>query len=221
MTQRILCIAPHADDETLGCGGTLLRHLAEGDEVHWLLVTDPKPPLFGEDYIARREAVIARVAAEYGFAATHRLGLAAAGLDRLPEGEVIEALRATIKAVAPDIIYLAHGGDVHSDHRIVFTCAMAALKPFRVGLSVGRILTYETISETEQSVEGAQFRPNSFVNIGTTLERKLALFQLFESETQPYPFPREAGAIRAQARLRGATLGIDYAEAFQVVREVR
>lgn len=221
MSQRILCIAPHADDETLGCGATLLRHRAEGDEIHWLLATDPKPPLFGADYIANRETVLAQVAGDYGFAAVHRLGLPAAGLDRLPEGEVIEALRTAITTVAPHVVYLPHGGDVHSDHRILFTCTMAALKPFRTSLSVKRIYAYETISETEQSVVGAPFLPNSFMDVSATFEAKLGIMTRFRTELQPFPLPREASAIRAQARLRGASLGVEYAEAFMLIREVR
>ncbi len=220
---NILCIAPHPDDETLGCGGTLLRHIEDGDAVHWLIVTAAGSPAFDQDYAAAQTRQIDAVAAAYGFAAVVRLGWPAAGLDRVPESDLIAALRNQVDAVAPAVVYLNHRGDAHSDHRITFDCAMAALKPFRTGPGVERIVAYETLSETEQAppLAANAFVPNSFVAIGAQLERKLKILELYESELQPYPLPREESAVRALARLRGAALGIEYAEAFMVMREVR
>lgn len=219
---NILCIAPHADDETLGCGGTLLRHRTEGDSIHWLLVTEPRPPIFSDDFTARRRREVAAVAELYGFDSVQCLGLSAAGLDRLSEGEVVEAMRTAIRTVAPDVVYINHRGDAHSDHRVSHDCAMAALKPFRTGKAVARILAYETISETDQVAPGREpFQPNVFVDITDTLERKLAIMGHFVGEVQEPPFPREPGAIRAQARVRGATIACTYAEAFMLLREVR
>lgn len=220
---NVLCIAPHPDDETLGCGGTLLRHIENGDAVHWLIVTAARTPTFDEDYAAAQTRQINAVAEACGFANVITLGLPAAGLDRIPESDLIGALREQVDAVAPAVVYINHRGDAHSDHRITFDCAMAALKPFRAGPGIERILAYETLSETEQAppLAANAFLPNSFVAIGPQLERKLEILELYATELQPFPQPREAGAIRALARLRGAALGIDYAEAFMVMREVR
>lgn len=220
---RVLCIAPHADDETLGCGGTLLRHRAEGDEIHWLLVTEPQPPLFQADFIERRRQQVEQVEAEYGFASLTRLGLAAAGLDRIADGDMVAILKQAILNVAPDIVYVNHGGDIHSDHTAVFRATMAALKPFRTGTAIKRILAYETLSETEQAgpTPDRAFLPNVFVDITAHMDRKIEILSVFAEELMPHPLPREASALRAQARLRGATIGTGYAEAFALIREVR
>lgn len=219
--KRVLCIAPHADDETLGCGGTLLRHVAEGDEIHWLLVTAPQPPLFSVGYIHARAETIATVTAAYPFTSASCLNFSAAGLDQVAEGAIVESLRGAIARIDPEIIYLPHCGDIHSDHRVTFNCAMAVLKPFRVGLRIRRILAYETISETEQAAFGQPFVPNVFIDVSSTFMRKQQIMALFPSELQAFPLPREASAIEALARFRGATLGVGYAEAFMLVREVR
>ena len=220
---NVLCIAPHPDDETLGCGGTLLRHIEDGDAVHWLIVTAAGAPAFDEDYAAAQNRQIDAVADAYGFAGVVRLGLPAAGLDQVPECDLIGALCEQVDALAPAAVYINHRGDAHSDHRITFDCAMAALKPFRTGPGIERILAYETLSETEQAppLAANAFLPNSFVAIGAQLERKLEILELYATELQPFPQPREASAVRALARLRGAAPGVEYAEAFMVMREVR
>lgn len=220
---KVLAIATHPDDETLGCGGTLLRHMADGDSVHWLIVTEAKPNDFGHDFAAARPALIGKVADAYGFAGISELRFPAARLAEVAEKDLIQGFAQAIASVAPDVVYLNHGGDAHSDHRRAFAAAMAALKPFRSGKSVHRILAYETLSETEQAPAGfgPHFVLNAFVDITPFLERKIALFDLYETERQPFPLPREASAIRALARLRGATIGVDSAEAFMLMREVR
>jgi N-acetylglucosamine malate deacetylase 1 len=220
---RILCIAPHADDETLGCGGTLLRHRAEGDDIHWLLVTEPKAPLFSADFMARRRAQVEAVRDAFGFSSLTRLELPAAGLDAISDGEMVGKMKTAIAAVSPDMVYVNHGGDAHSDHGAVFRATLAALKPFRTGKSVRSILAYETLSETEQAAPFPEFafQPTSFVDIGDYLERKLEIMAIYAEELMAFPLPREPGAIRAQARLRGAAVATGYAEAFRLVRDVR
>jgi len=220
---KILCIATHPDDETLGCGGTLLRHIAEGDSVHWMIATEARLEDFGRNYAAARPTLIRKVAEAYGFAGTVTLGFPAARLAEVADKNLIERFAREIPAVAPDVVYLNHGGDAHSDHRRVFAAVTAALKSFRAGKSVRRILAYETLSETEQAPAGFMlpFAPNVFVDITSFLERKIGLFDLYETERQPFPLPREASAIRALARVRGATVGVESAEAFMLVREAR
>lgn len=219
---RVLCVAPHPDDETLGCGATLLRHKAEGDEIHWLLVTEAGPPRFPADFPARRRREVAEVADLYGFVSTTWLSLPTAEMDRLPESDVIESFRPAIAGVAPDVVYLPHRGDAHSDHRITHDCAMAAMKPFRTGKRIRRILAYETLSETEQAAFGHDaFRPDVFVDVGDWLERKIGIMAVYAGEMQPPPLPREPSAVRALARLRGATVACAHAEAFMLLREVR
>lgn len=220
---KVLCIATHPDDETLGCGGTLLRHRAESNSVSWLIVTDATSARFTPEFREARERQIAAVAARFRFDHTFRLGLPAAGLDRLAEDTIIKGLHDAIQRAEPDVVYVNHGGDAHSDHRIVFRCAAAALKPFRTGLRVRRFLAYETISETDQAPpeREAAFLANSFVDVSEFIDGKIDILKLYESEVQPFPLPREESAVRALARLRGAALGVPAAEAFMLIREAR
>src|ERR1700704_3686329 len=121
---KILAIAPHPDDETLGCGGALLRHRAEKDVLHWLIVTQAHAPQSSARLIARKAKEVERVAKAYGMRSVRKLGLPTTRLDGTPMAELIDRLREGIEAVRPDIVYLVHGGDVHTDHHVVFTAAL-------------------------------------------------------------------------------------------------
>jgi LmbE family N-acetylglucosaminyl deacetylase len=152
-----------------------------------------------------------------------RLGLPTTRLDNRPQIELINAIRVGLAAARPEIVYLIHAGDVHTDHRAVFSAALSVLKAFYMRqLGVRRVLSYETLSSTEAAAPQAAsaFVPNVYSDIGPFLERKLELMSLFETETQSELYPRGASAIRALARFRGATIGVEYAEAFMLIREV-
>lgn len=217
----VLVIAPHPDDETLGCGGTLLKHVAAGDAVHWLIVTEGKVELgFDPAWLKVREGEIERVAAAYGFAGVHKLGFATTKLDVTADRDLIGAISDVVKTVQPDVVYLPYRGDVHGDHAAVFDAAMAATKWFRAP-SVREIFAYETPSETEIAlpVDFQVFTPNVFVDIAAHLERKIELMNLFESEMGTFPFPRSEKTLRALAKWRGASVGKPAAEAFMSLRE--
>ncbi len=217
----VLVIAPHADDETLGCGGTLLRHRAMGDAIHWLIVTDRQRADGSSDAaIQRREAEIQQVAAAYGFDSVHRLGLVPAQLDATPLAGIVDAMGKVVRSIAPRVVYLPFRGDVHTDHRVVFDAGAACSKWFRYP-SVRRVLSYEVISETEMGVnpESLKFTPNYFVDISAHLDRKVEICALYASEMHPFPFPRSVEGLRALAQVRGATCGVRAAESFMLLRE--
>lgn len=218
---NVLIVAPHADDETLGCGGTLLRHVAMGDAVHWLIVTDRKTECgYSEAQVERREREIPQVAAAYGFSSLHRLGFPDARLEVVPLASIVDGIGRIVKDIAPSVIYLPFRGDIHSDHRVVFDAGAACTKWFRYPF-VRRVLTYETLSETDMAVnpETLRFAPNYFVDIAPHLERKLEIAGIYSSEVHPFPFPRSEQALRALAHLRGAACGAHAAEAFVLLRE--
>ncbi len=220
---RILAISTHPDDETLGCGGTLLRHRDAGDVLFWLIVTETHAPQWSQESIARRAKEVVQVAAQYGFEHTSKLGFPAARLDTVPQAELMDAIRGVVAEVRPEIVYLIHEGDVHSDHRAVFAAAMSVLKAFRMReWGVCRVLSYETLSSTEAAPVHPQrvFLPQVYRDITPYLERKLEIMGLYESEVHTDPLPRGPSAIRALARYRGAAVGVEYAEAFMLIREV-
>lgn len=220
---NVLVIAPHPDDETLGCGGTLLRHKAQGDTLHWLIVTGMTAAGgFSSDRIAARAAEIEALAAGYGFASVHALDLPTGGLDRLALDDIITPIKAVVHAVRAETVYVPFPGDAHSDHAAVFQAASAAVKSFR-SPSVRRVLAYETLSETEFGLNPTElaFRPNIFVDIAPYLDDKLRLMRGFAGEMGDFPFPRSETSIRALAALRGGTAGCQAAESFMLLKEIQ
>lgn len=219
----VLAIAPHPDDETLGCGGVLLRHHAEGDAIHWLVVTAITPALgFPPERVAARRQELLAVADRYGFSSVSELCLPATRLDTLPKGDIVAALGNVFRQVQPDTVYVPYRNDAHSDHAAVFDAAAACCKGFRHGY-VKRVYAYETLSETEFGLrpDDGGFRPNLFVDTSATFEEKLAIMRLYAGEMGPFPFPRSEECLRAQAVLRGSQAGCRAAEAFMILKEIR
>jgi N-acetylglucosamine malate deacetylase 1 len=220
---RVLAIAPHPDDETLGCGGTLLSHRQKGDALSWLIVTRGHEPQWSKEVLAQKEDEIASVKEAYGFSNLYRADLPTVRLDSLPLEGVINKLREAITDAKPDLVYLNHFGDVHSDHRVVFDATMSVLKPFYTGRhGVKRVLSYEVLGSTDAipASPARAFVPNVFADISHHIDRKLEIMSMYRSEVQDYPLPRANDSLRALARYRGASIGVDYAEAFMLVREV-
>lgn len=220
---RSLVVAPHPDDELLGCGGTLLRRRAQGGRAGWIIMTSsPRDDGWGEARIEARRQEIDQVRAGLGIAAgdLHQLAFPAARLDEVPLGTIIGRLSDVFRHFEPEEVFLPHPGDIHSDHRITFEAASACTKWFRYP-SVKRILTYETLSETDFGLDqfAGGFRPNLFVDITDQLNHKTKLLSIYQSEISEHPFPRSLDAVRAQALLRGAQRGVQAAEAFHLLRE--
>ena len=219
---KILVIAVHPDDETLGCGGTLLKHKANGDEIHWLIVTDIKE---SEGYdisaIKQRNKEIKKVENLYGFTSVNKLDLSTTKVDEYGMSELITKISSVINKVKPDTIYLPFKGDVHSDHKYIFDAAYSCTKTFRYPF-IKKIYMMETLSETEFSLSTKEdgFVPNVFVDISEFMDKKIELMNIYESEMGEHPFPRSERNIRALATYRGATSGCDYAESFMLLKEI-
>jgi LmbE family N-acetylglucosaminyl deacetylase len=221
MSESILVVATHPDDETLGCGGTLLRLREEGASIHWMIVTSMTEDCgYSRETIVCRESEIELVTQMYGFSSVHRLGFPAARLDEVPMSRLVAAMAAVFKSVQPSQVFLPFQHDVHSDHQHAFAAAYSCTKAFRYP-SVRKVMMMETLSETDfaQSAGGG-FVPNMFVDISAQFERKLQILRVFESELHPHPFPRSEEAIRALALLRGAASGFGYAESFVILKEI-
>jgi len=220
---KVLVISAHPDDETLGCGGTLLKHSLQGDSIFWVIATQAHAPKWSEKTIVLKKEEVVQVVEAYGIKKYFLLGFPAAGLDITPMSTLIAALHAAILEVRPQIIYMIHNGDAHTDHQLVFTAAMSVLKPFYMSkLGVSRILCYETMSSTEAAppVLARAFLPNVFSDITPYINKKIEVMKLYTTEIQPDFGPRGFEAIHALARYRGATIGVKYAEAFMLIREV-
>lgn len=218
---KTLVIAPHPDDELLGCGGTLLRRRADGGTVGWVIMTGLLPAEgWSAKRIAERSAEIETVRAGVGIEPDHlyRLNYPTTRLDTIPMGELVQQLSQVFQHFQPEEVLLPHRYDIHTDHRITFDAAAACTKWFRYP-SVRRVLTYETPSETDFSLDPAgAFRPNLFVDITDHLETKLLLLQTYSPELAAPPFPRSLKNLRALATLRGTQAGFGAAEGFAVMK---
>lgn len=221
--QSALVIAHHPDDETLGCGGTILKLKAMGVSVHWLIVTTIDGVAgFPQDRVAVRAREIESVRDAYGFDGVHQCFLPAAGLDTLGKGELIGAIGKVIRCVEPDSLYVPYRNDVHSDHAAVFDAAVSAAKTFRSPF-VKAIYAYETLSETDFGLrpDDPGFRPNLYEDITGYLDRKISIMSKFDGEMGEFPFPRSEECLRALATLRGAQANCNAAEAFMTLKEIR
>jgi LmbE family N-acetylglucosaminyl deacetylase len=220
---NVLVISAHPDDETLGAGGTLLGHISRGDSVHWAVATKPFAPVHSEDFIRRAAEQVQAVSKAFGFRNNVRLGFDTTRLDTTPQSDLIDALLPVVESVRPEVVYLVHGGDIHSDHRALFSAAMSIFKPFHCSrLGVKRILSFETLSSTDAALGTnlQPFVPNVFVDITPHMPRKLEIMSMFETEAQGELLPRGSSAIEALGRYRGSTVGVKYAEAFVLIREL-
>jgi LmbE family N-acetylglucosaminyl deacetylase len=152
----VLVISAHADDETLGCGGTLLRHRHRGDTIDWLLATDARAGgRWSEAEMAKKEEQIELVRGRYGVRHLTRLGHPAGRLDTIAVGELMNGVEQAVANGHPETVYVVHPGDVHTDHRALFAAAASVLKPFHLrNAGVRRVLTYETLSSTEAAPLG-------------------------------------------------------------------
>jgi N-acetylglucosamine malate deacetylase 1 len=220
---NVLVICAHPDDETIGCGGSLLRHAARGDEIYWQILTKAHEPMWSAECIRIKEREVEDVAAAYGTREIVWSSFPSTKLDVAGLNDVIVAVRDVVARVRPSVVYVVHHGDVHSDHAAVFRATTIVLKPFHMcRFGVRRILAFECLSSTDAAPPSAAgaFVPNVFHDISPYVDRKLAIMALYRSEAQPNPMPRGASALRALARVRGATIGVEYAEAFSIVREI-
>lgn len=219
---KILAISPHPDDETLGCGGTILKHTDIGDKIYWLIITniDVKNG-WDENAVKKRQKEIETVAGMYGFEKTFKLDYPAAKLDTIPVQEIIKSISEVILEIEPEIIYLPNRSDVHTDHQITFKTAYSCTKNFRYPF-IRKILMYETSSETEfaPALPENAFIPNIFVDITNYFEKKLEIFKIYKLEVMKEPLPRSLKVIEAFDKYRGSRIGKKYAEAFVLLKEI-
>lgn len=219
--KKVLVIAVHPDDETLGCGGTILKHKENGDQVYWLLLTKANQNITKyPNIVGVQSKYVNEVAKEYNFDGWKQLDFLTTTLDEYNLSDIINEISTYINDIKPTTIYLHHYGDVHSDHRVAFEAAYSCTKNFRYPF-IERILSFETLSETEfaPATRNNAFVPNVFNDITPYMDKKLDIMKLFTTEQMPEPLPRALSTIRALGRYRGSRIGVEYAEAFTLLFE--
>lgn len=220
--KKIIVISAHPDDEILGVGGAILKHIENGDKVYWLITTNiSERQGFSKIRVESRQEEIKKVEESLGIIKTFLLNYPTMELTSTSLIKMVPEISKIFTEVEPEIVYCLNRSDAHSDHRITFDAVMACTKSFRYPF-VKRVLMYECISETEfaPSLPEKAFIPNYYVDITKYLDKKLDVMKIYESELGEHPFPRSLRNIEALAVFRGASVGVEYAEAFQMIKYI-
>ncbi len=214
---KVLVFAPHNDDEVLGVGGTIAKLARHGHEVFVCEVTswleNPEATNVLKEEAKRAHAVL-------GVRDTFFLELPVVHLKETPTHIKNQRFAEIVRKIKPEIAFLPHTGDMHVDHGETAAAAMVALRPLG-NPQLKAIYVYETLSETEWNIPNTVngFIPNVWSDITETFDRKVAAMNCYQSQLHAFPHPRSIEAIESLAKLRGSTIGVNYAESFVCVRE--
>lgn len=217
---KILVVASHPDDETLGAGGTLLKFKEQGHTIFLLNFTNMSEKYgYPQADVEERAREIKKVNEIYSFDGSFDLGLRPCFMSEYPKAELIDKVKKILDKVEPELVILPFKNDPHSDHRAIFEIVYSCTKIFRAPF-IKEILMMEVLSETEFSTSDNGFIPNYFVDISAYLDKKISVMQNYKKEMQEHPFPRNVANIRALATYRGATAGCQFAESFILLKKV-
>lgn len=220
MTERVLVVAAHPDDEALGCGGTMARHALAGDGVDVVFLADGVFSRTTADLDTRRDSA-RKACAILGANVPTFFEFPDQKLETVGFLEIVQAIEPVIAQLQPTVIYTHHGGDLNLDHRIVHQAVMTALRPMPAS-TYRAIYAFEVASSTEwaSSAIGEGFRPDHFVDINATIDRKFEALQAYAQEMRDFPHARSYEALRALAVVRGAGVGLSSVEAFVTLRSI-
>jgi LmbE family N-acetylglucosaminyl deacetylase len=225
MKNKIAIIAAHPDDEILGCGATMAKHIQAGDQVSVLIMAEG---ITSRDQQRNRDARSEELSelAQTAIAANNILGVTSVTLKNYPDNrmdsidrlDIIKTIENFIDEQQPDIIYTHYIGDLNIDHRRINEAVITACRP-QPGLTVKSLLFFEVASSTEWQIPN-HFSPNWFVDVSETLNLKLKALEAYQSEMRPYPHARSIKAVEHLAHWRGASLGVEAAEGFVLGRKL-
>lgn len=221
MNDNVIVIAPHPDDEVLGCGGVIARFIDEGRKVYVAIVTKGCEPLYTKEQVENGRQELRNAHKILGVTETYFLDFPAAELDQVMHRKLNQSLSELFQKIQPQSVFMPFFGDLHCDHRLSFVSALVASRSVNV-LSPRQIYVYETLSETNWNAPyiTPAFVPNVFIDIEKYLDKKLSAFKCFESQRKKFPHERSVECLEYLAKLRGAQVNRKAAEAFVLVREI-
>ena len=218
---KVLIISAHPDDETIGAGGTLLRHVAKGDDVYWCVVTQGYSPPWPKETLEKARQQVYEVQKAYGIREVILCGFPTVKLSTIPYIEISSEIQKVVDKVHPDIVYTTPRCDINLDHKIVYECTLVACRPLP-GSSVQRLLSYEICPTTRYgpSSSSGSFSPNIFIDISDYLDKKIEIMGIYQTELYKYPHPRSLEGIKLFAQERGLSVGLEAAECFELIRQL-
>jgi len=215
--KNILIIAAHSDDEALGCSGTIAKHIAQGDNVYFLFMTDGVSSRVDNDAEVRFAAVkkVSKILKVNSF---DNFNFPDNKMDSIPLLNVVKKIESKIKQIQPEVIYTHHIGDLNIDHQITHKAVMTACRP-QPDFCVKEIYSFEILSSTEWQTPGyLPFTPNVFIDITDYINIKEQVLKSYSNEMRRSPHSRSIDNVIRLNALRGNSIGIDYAEAFMLIR---
>lgn len=224
--KRVLVTVAHPDDEVLGCGGTIAKHVQNGDVVDLVVFTNG---VGARSFAGKAEEIVeknARLASLH--AVTKILGITNVTcfdfednqMDNGPLLSIVKSIEKVIKSSQPHLIYTHFHGDLNIDHQIVHRAVMTACRP-SPNSSVREILGFEVLSSSEWVGAGKEwFVPCVFNDISEQLDTKIQALHAYKQEMFEAPHSRSIENAKALARLRGHTVGLEAAEAFVEYRRI-
>lgn len=224
--EKVLVVVAHPDDELIGVGGTLRKHVKNGDEVHVLILGDGKTSRQNK-YEAMNDSTKTLSMAEttkamkvLGITNLYHEYLPDNRFDQLTLLDIVKLVAQYIEKVSPSLVYSHHSGDLNVDHQLTAEAVIIATRPIQ-NSSIKELRLFETLSSTEMA--GSRFThvfiPNLFVNIENELEDKLDALKCYESEMREFPHPRSLKAIEYNARVWGAKNNQMAIEPFYIFRK--
>jgi len=222
MSRTVLVVAAHTDDEALGCGGTIAKHVAQGDNVYAVFLADgvTSRPDASEQELSKRNAAATSAHKILGIKQSFMLGFPDNRMDTVPLLDIVQELERVVDDVQPQIVYTHHYGDLNIDHRTTHQAALTACRPVP-GSSVREIYAFEVLSATEWNTPGVNsFSPNVFVDISDYIRTKMESLAAYKLEMRQEPHSRSLANVRRVAEFRGSSVGVEAAEAFCLVRSL-
>ena len=216
---NVVVVAAHPDDEVLGVGGTIQKHIRKGRSVTVVYVNDGFYGEIDDDRILSKRKNATDAMNTLGVTDIVFLGFRGLRLDTYEKCLLNSALSNTFQKIKPKIVYTHHWGDVNFDHEVVFDMTIVACRPHR-GMIIDALYTYETLSSTEWAAPNrdSSFLPNTFEILDDeAVSLKVAALEQYVTEIFDYPHPRSSEGIRVLAQQRGLMISERYAEAFHLV----
>lgn len=215
---KVLVVVAHPDDEVLGCGGVIAKHVADGAEVNCIVMTNGVDSRGSDQNIDQRRNSFERSCSILGISNSLVLDFPDNKLDSIPLLNIVKNIEEFNKNYFPDVVYTHFNNDLNVDHRIVHNAVMTCFRP-QPGKLISEIRCFEVVSSSHWNTLN-NFTPNLYVNVSHYIQNKIEALNIYHDELRDYPHQRSIEAIINLAKFRGNTVGLELAECFEVIRKI-